>query len=91
MDSHNSVPLNFSLEPVGERMSRMLLYFQPDMFWATVDEKHLEREILCLVRRGPDKRLCAKARTIAKRFSPQRIAGILGRLVQDALGNGSRS
>lgn len=85
MDGRNSVPLNFTLEPVGERMARMLPHFQPDMLWAEVDEGHLEREMLRLIRRGAEPGLCGRAENIAKRFSPQRIAGMLSRLVRDAL------
>ena len=31
MDEGNSIPLKFTLEPVGERMARMLPHFRPDM------------------------------------------------------------
>jgi glycosyltransferase involved in cell wall biosynthesis len=85
MDRRNSVLLNFTLKPVGERMSRMLPHFQPDMLWAEVDEGHLEREMLRLVRRGVEPGLRDRAKNIVERFSPKRIAGILSRLVQDAL------
>jgi hypothetical protein len=47
-----------------------------------VDENHLEREMLRLVRRGPDRAMCARARAIAQRFSPARVAAILGGLLR---------
>lgn len=86
MDEGNSIPLKFTLEPVGERMARMLPHFRPDMRWAAVDEGHLEREMLRLVRRGPDPKMCAKARAVAERFSPVRVAQVLRRLGRAASG-----
>lgn len=86
MDEGNSIPLKFTLEPVGERTARMLPYFRPDMRWAAVDERHLEREMLRLVRRGPDPKMCAKARAVAERFSPARVAQVLRRLGRAASG-----
>jgi glycosyltransferase involved in cell wall biosynthesis len=83
MDSRNSVPLDFTLEPVGSRMSGLLPHFRPDMRWAEVDEAHLEREMLRLVRRGPDPAMCQRARAVADRFSPARVARILGSLLRE--------
>jgi len=83
MDQRNSVPLRYELEPVGERMSRMLPHFRPEMLWARVDEEHLRREMLRLVRRGPDPAMCARARTVAERFSSQRVAKILSGLIRE--------
>ena len=56
------------------------------MRWAAVDEGHLEREMLRLVRRGPDPKMCAKARAVAERFSPVRVAQVLRRLGRAASG-----
>jgi glycosyltransferase involved in cell wall biosynthesis len=89
MDQRNSVPLLYALEPVGERMSRMLPHFRPEMFWARVDEEHLRREMLRLVRRGPDPAMCARARTVAERFSSRRVAKILSGLIRELDANGS--
>jgi glycosyltransferase involved in cell wall biosynthesis len=82
MDAANSIPLRYALEPVGDRMAGLLPHFSPDMRWARVDENHLEREMLRLVRRGPDRAMCARARAIAQRFSPARVAAILGGLLR---------
>lgn len=81
MDQRNSIPLRYQLTPVGARMSAMLPHYQPEMLWAEADEEHLVREMLRLVRRGPDADICKRAKTIAQRFSPQRIA----RIMHDAL------
>lgn len=81
MDLRNSVPLRYQLTPVGTKMSAMLPHYQPDMLWAEADEEHLVREMLRLVRRGPDSELCQRARAISKRFSAQRIA----RVIHDAV------
>jgi glycosyltransferase involved in cell wall biosynthesis len=83
MDSRNSVPLDFALEPVGSRMAGLLPHFRPDMRWAVVDEAHLEREMLRLVRRGPDPAMCQRARAVADRFSPSRVARTLGVLLRE--------
>lgn len=83
MDSANSIPLRYALEPVGDRMAGLLPHFTPGMLWARVDENHLEREMLRLVRRGPDPDMCARARTVVDRFSPARVARILGGLLRD--------
>jgi glycosyltransferase involved in cell wall biosynthesis len=83
MDSRNSVPLDFVLTPVGDSMAGLLPHFRPDMRWAVVDEAHLEREMLRLVRRGPDPVMCQRARAVADRFAPARVARILARLVAD--------
>lgn len=83
MDSRNSVPLDYALEPVGSRMSGLLPHFRPDMRWAAVDEAHLEREMLRLVRRGPDPAMCQRARSVADRFSPARVARTLGVLLRE--------
>ncbi|SFL50639.1 Glycosyl transferases group 1 [Desulfomicrobium norvegicum] len=83
MDQRNSVPLRFELEPVGERMSRMLPHFRPEMLWARVDEEHLLREMLRLVRRGPDPGMCKRARAVAERFSPRRVSRILTGLIRE--------
>lgn len=83
MDESNSVPLRYELEPVGGRMAGLLPHFTPGMLWARVDEGHLEREMLRLVRRGPDSAMCAKARAVADRYSPARVAGILGVLLRE--------
>jgi glycosyltransferase involved in cell wall biosynthesis len=82
MDVANSIPLRYALEPVGDRMAGLLPHFSPDMHWARVDESHLEREMLRLVRRGPDPAMCARARAVAQRFSPARVAVILGGLLR---------
>ena len=91
MDERNSVPLRFELEPVGERMSRMLPHFRPEMLWARVNEEHLLREMLRLVRRGPDPGMCERARAVAERFSSRRVAKILCGLIRDPDAGGSRS
>lgn len=83
MDEGNSVPLRYELEPVGDRMAGLLPHFTPGMLWARVDEGHLEREMLRLVRRGPDSAMCVKARAVADRFSPARVARILGALLRE--------
>jgi len=83
MDQRNSVPLRYSLEPVGERMSRMLPHFRPEMVWARVDEEHLLREMLRLVRRGQDSGMCQRARAVTERFSPRRVSRILAGLVRE--------
>ncbi len=83
MDERNSVPLRYVLEPVGERMSRMLPHFRPEMLWAKVDEQHLQREMLRLIRRGRDPVMCERARAIAERFSLKRVAGILAGLIRE--------
>lgn len=83
MDTSNSVPLRYALEPVGSRMAKMLPHFRPDMLWAVVDEGHLEREMLRLVRRGPDPDLCGRAAGITERFSLQRVARILDDLLRE--------
>lgn len=83
MDGGNSVPLRYALEPVGERMAGLLPHFTPGMLWAGVDENHLEREMLRLVRRGPDPAMCVRARAVADRFSPARVARILGVLLRE--------
>jgi glycosyltransferase involved in cell wall biosynthesis len=83
MDDGNSVPLRYTLEPVGDRMAGLLPHFTPDMLWARVDESHLEREMLRLIRRGPDPAMCAQARAVAGRFSPARVARILGVLLRE--------
>lgn len=83
MDRRNSVPLRFELEPVGERMSRMLPHFRPEMLWARVDEEHLLREMLRLVRRGPDPGMCERARAVSERFSPRRVSRILAGLIRE--------
>lgn len=83
MDQRNSIPLRFELEPVGERMARMLPHFRPEMLWAKVDEQHLQREMLRLIRRGRDPVMCGRARAIAERFSLKRVAGILAGLIRD--------
>lgn len=83
MDQRNSVPLRFELEPVGERMSRMLPHFRPEMLWARVDEEHMLREMLRLVRRGPDPGMCERARAVAERFSPRLVSRILAGLIRD--------
>lgn len=90
MDPGNSVPLRYALEPVGERMARMLPHFRPEMLWARVDEEHLRREMLRLLRRGPDPAMCARARAVAERFSPARVARTLGGLIRELEGGGSR-
>jgi len=89
MDQRNSIPLRFELEPVGERMARMLPHFRPEMLWARVDEEHLLREMLRLIRRGPDPAMCARARTVAERFSPRRVARILTGLIRELDAGGS--
>jgi glycosyltransferase involved in cell wall biosynthesis len=81
MDQRNSVPLRYDLEPVGERMVRMLPHFRPEMLWARVDEEHLLREMLRLVRRGQDPAMCQRARAVAERFSPRRVSRMLAGLV----------
>jgi glycosyltransferase involved in cell wall biosynthesis len=91
MDQRNSIPLCYALEPVGERMSRMLPPFRPEMLWARVDEEHLRREMLRLIRRGPDPAMCARARTVAERFSPRRVAKILSGLIRELDANGSQA
>ena len=83
MDDGNSVPLHYSLEPVGKRMASLLPHFTSDMLWARVDESHLEREMLRLLRRGPDPVMCARARSVSERFSPARVARILGVLLRE--------
>jgi glycosyltransferase involved in cell wall biosynthesis len=83
MDERNSLPLRFELEPVGERMARMLPHFRPGMLWAKVDEQHLRREMLRLIRRGQDPAMCERARAVAERFSSARMAGILAGLIRD--------
>ncbi|WP_028577890.1 glycosyltransferase [Desulfomicrobium escambiense] len=82
MDEGNSVPLHYELEAVGGRMAGLLPHFTPDMLWARVDEGHLEREMLRLVRRGPDPAMCVRARAVAERFSPARVAAVLGVLLR---------
>jgi glycosyltransferase involved in cell wall biosynthesis len=91
MDQRNSIPLRYALEPVGERMARMLPHFRPEMLWARVDEEHLRREMLRLIRRGPDPAMCARARTVAERFSPRRVAKILSGLIRELDANGSQA
>jgi len=91
MDPRNSVPLRYELEPVGEMMSGMLPHFRPEMFWARVDEEHLRREMLRLIRRGPDPAMCARARAVAERFSPGRVAKILARLIRELAVIGSQA
>ncbi len=83
MDERNSIPLRFELEPVGERMARMLPHFRPDMLWARVDEEHLLREMLRLVRRGQDQGMCERSRAVAERFSPRRVSRILAKLIRE--------
>ncbi|PKN42868.1 MAG: hypothetical protein CVU60_03490 [Deltaproteobacteria bacterium HGW-Deltaproteobacteria-18] len=83
MDERNSVPLRFELEPVGERMSRMLPHFRAEMLWARVDEEHMLREMLRLVRRGQDPGMCERARAVTERFSPRRVSRILAGLIRD--------
>jgi len=83
MDQRNSVPLRYALEPVGERMSRMLPHFRPEMVWARIDEEHLLREMLRLVRRGQDPDMCQRARAVAERFSSRRVSRILAGLVRE--------
>lgn len=83
MDQRNSVPLRFELEPVGARMAGMLPHFRPGMLWAKVDEEHLRREMLRLIRRGQDQSMRERARTIAERFSSRRVAGILAGLIRE--------
>ena len=83
MDEGNSVPLHYTMERVGERMAGLLPHFTPDMLWARVDESHLEREMLRLVRRGPNPAMCARARAVSERFSPARVARILGVLLRE--------
>jgi glycosyltransferase involved in cell wall biosynthesis len=83
MDERNSIPLRFELEPVGERMAGMLPHFQPEMLWAKVDEQHLQREMLRLIRRGQDPAMSERASAVAERFSSRRVAGILGGLIRD--------
>jgi len=80
MDATNSIPLRYDLEPVGDRMAGLLPHFTPEMLWARVDENHLQREMLRLARRGPEPAMCARARVVAERFSPVRVARILGDL-----------
>lgn len=83
MDETNSVPLRYELEPVGGRMAGLLPHFSPDMLWARVDEGHLEREMLRLVRRGANPAMCVRARAVAERFSPARVARTLGVLLRE--------
>jgi len=83
MDAANSVPLRYELERVGDRMAGLLPHFTPEMLWARADENHLEREMLRRIRRGPDPAMCARARAVAERFSPARVARILGVLLRD--------
>jgi glycosyltransferase involved in cell wall biosynthesis len=83
MDGRNSIPLRFELEPVGERMAGMLPHFRPDMLWARVDEEHLRREMLRLIRRGQDQVMRQRARAVAERFSSGRVAGILAALIHE--------
>jgi len=83
MDERNSIPLRFEVEPVGERMAGMLPHFRPGMLWAKVDEEHLRREMLRLIRRGQDAAMCRRARAIADRFSSRRVAGILATLIHE--------
>lgn len=83
MGPDNAVPLRYGLEPVGNRMAGLLPHFTPDMLWASVDENHLEREMLRLIRRGPDPAMRARARAVSERFSPARVAGILGVLLRE--------
>lgn len=90
MDERNSVPLRYTLEPVGERMAGMLPHFRPEMLWARVDEEHLLREMLRLVRRGPEPDMGLRARAVAERFSPERVARILGGLIREVDASGSR-
>jgi len=87
MDQRNSVPLRFALEPVGERMAGMLPHFRPQMLWAKVDEEHLRREMLRLVRRGQDPIMCERARAVAERFSCRRVAGMLATLIHELKGS----
>jgi hypothetical protein len=61
----------------------MLPHFRPEMLWARVDEEHLLREMLRLVRRGPDPRMCERARAVAERFSPRRVSRILAGLIRE--------
>lgn len=81
MDSRNSVPLDYVLEPVGNRMAGMLPHFHPDMLWARVEEGHLEREMLRVARRGPDRAMALRAMAVRERFGPVRVARILSDLV----------
>lgn len=85
MDRHNSVPLDYVLEPVGQRMAGLLPHFHPDMLWAEVDQGHLEREMLRLARRGPDPALSRRARAVTARFSARRVAGVLSGLIAELL------
>jgi glycosyltransferase involved in cell wall biosynthesis len=87
MDQRNSVPLRFALEPVGERMAGMLPHFRPQMLWAKVDEEHLRREMLRLIRRGQDPIMCERARAVAERFSCRRVAGMLATLIHELKGS----
>ncbi len=87
MNERNSIPLRFALEPVGERMARMLPHFRPGMLWAKVDEQHLRREMLRLLRRGQDPAMCGRARAVSERFSPRRVAGILAGLIRELKGS----
>ncbi len=82
MDQGNSVPLRYELEPVGNRMAGLLPHFTPEMLWARVDESHLEREMLRLIHRGPDPAMRVRARAVVQRFSPARVARILGALLR---------
>lgn len=91
MDNRNAVPLDFTLEPVGARMAGLLPHFRPDMRWAAVDEAHLEREMLRVVRRGPNPAMCRRARAVAERFSPGRVATKLAGLIRELEANGSRT
>ena len=61
----------------------MLPHFRPEMLWAKVDEQHLQREMLRLIRRGRDPVMCERARAIAERFSLKRVAGILAGLIRE--------
>ena len=81
MDEGNSVPLRYALEPVGGRMAGMPPHYRPEMLWAKVEETHLEREMLRLIRRGPDPARCERARAVTERFSPIRVAGMLKKLI----------
>jgi glycosyltransferase involved in cell wall biosynthesis len=83
MDERNSIPLRFELESVGERMAGMLPHFRPGMLWAKVDEEHLRREMLRLIRRGQDPVMRERARAVAERFSSRRVAGILAGLIRE--------
>jgi glycosyltransferase involved in cell wall biosynthesis len=82
MDPTNSVPLRFELEPVGTSMAGLLPHFTPEMLWARADANHLEREMLRLVHRGPDPAMLVRARAVANRFSPARVARILDTLLR---------